>query len=515
MRELGRRSEAAGHPFCAMRPDEGGATTSYAPSAPPGQDARPLVLADMVGRRQLVTASCAVARALGLTPGMALTHARALVPELEVLPADPTGDVRWLERLAQHAVRHWTPTAAVDQGGLALDLTGTTHLFGGEEQFARRVLKTFARLGFSAQLAIAPTYGAAFAVAAFGQRTSMIVPDGAITQAIGYLPVAALRLDDDALVAARQFGFERVADLLALPRGPLARRLGRRAIMRLDQALGHHAEPIDPVIVDEQVTAERSLLEPVGTPDALGQVMNDLAADLAEQLRERALGVRALGLTFLRVDGDEQRVALGTSTATRDPMHLARLLRLRLEQIDPGMGIETGRLVATRTEPLGAIDMGSLLSSEGGTAELAETVDQLASRTGASAIFRVSVVESDVPERAVERVPAVAQAIGWPAWSRPTRLLTRPELLYAVVALLPDHPPRRFSWRGETHVVAAGDGPERIHGEWWVRDGETWAVRDYFRVEDTKGGRYWIFRRGDGVDGATGDLSWWMHGAFG
>jgi protein ImuB len=94
-------------------------------------------------------------------------------------------------------------------------------------------------------------------------------------------------------------------------------------------------------------------------------------------------------------------------------------------------------------------------------------------------------------------------------------LLARPETLSGVVALLPDHPPRRFQWRGTLYTVVAGDGPERIHGEWWRRPGELWAVRDYFRVEVEGGQRFWLFRRGDGVDAPTGDLSWYIHGLFG
>jgi protein ImuB len=82
------------------------------------------------------------------------------------------------------------------------------------------------------------------------------------------------------------------------------------------------------------------------------------------------------------------------------------------------------------------------------------------------------------------------------------------------MALLPDQPPRRFEWRGQAYKVVAGDGPERIHGEWWRRDKEVWAVRDYFRIEDEQGGRFWVFRRGDGMDNSTGDLSWWIHGVF-
>lgn len=134
---------------------------------------------------------------------------------------------------------------------------------------------------------------------------------------------------------------------------------------------------------------------------------------------------------------------------------------------------------------------------------------------GAAAVFRLAPVASHVPEREVSRVGPLTAPGRWPAWRRPARLLPRPEPLARVVALLPDHPPRRFEWRGRVHDVVAGDGPERIHGEWWRRDGEVWAVRDYWRVEDADGGRYWIFRRGDGVAAGTGDLSWWLHGLFG
>jgi protein ImuB len=112
-------------------------------------------------------------------------------------------------------------------------------------------------------------------------------------------------------------------------------------------------------------------------------------------------------------------------------------------------------------------------------------------------------------------VSPLAAVDRWPAWKRPARLLNRPEPISRVLALLPDAPPRRFEWRGRTHRVVAGDGPERIHGEWWRRAGEVWAVRDYFRVEDEAGGRFWLFRRGDGFDPDTGDLSWYMHGLFG
>ncbi|MDO6415374.1 DNA polymerase Y family protein [Sphingomonas sp. BIUV-7] len=515
MRELGRRSEVAEHPFRAMRPDEGGRATA-APRAAGVAFAQPTVLAAQDGQKQLVFAACPAALALGLTPGMALTQARALVPDLHVRPADPDGDVALLARLALHAARIWTPTASVcGSDGLWLDLSGTTHLFGGEEPFCRRLLSFLRRIGLTSTIAIADTPGAAFALARFGTKAIEISAPGQATQAIAPLPVDALRLEDSALAACKRFGIERIADLLPMPRAPLARRLGRDAVKRLDQAIGRVAEPIVPVVDEQAPAAELRLLEPISTPEAIAQVIADLVTNLVIELRARGLGARGLEMMMLRVDGDEQCILIGTAAASREARHLVRLLHLRMEKIDPGLGIEVARLRAIRSEPLGATPLSTSLLVDAPGEEIAQLVDQLAGRVGDAAIFKTGECETDVPERAVRRVSPLTEARGWPAWRRPARLLRRPEPLSNVIALLPDSPPRRFSWRGEVHDVVAGDGPERIHGEWWVRDGEVWAVRDYFRVEDRAGGRFWLFRRGDGVEANTGDLSWWMHGAFG
>ncbi len=485
------------------------------PSATLAVPTAPLVLVDAVGQRQVITAACPAAQALGLVRGMAATQARALVADLDVRPADPNADQALLDRLALHAVLHWTPVAAPIADGLWLDLTGTTHLFGGEERFCRRVRAFCARLGLTAHIAVAGTPGAAHALARFARESVTIVSPGGEVAAIAPLPLAALRIEPGALAAAMRFGLERVADLLPMPRGPLARRLGLATVERLDQAIGRVAEPIVPVLPFEAPTAERRLLEPIATAEAIATVIRDVVEDLVDVLRTRGLGARAVELTAARVDGVDQRIVIGASRATRDAVHLTRMFALRIERIDPGLGIEAMRIVATRAEPLGATALGSMLADGKGGPDLAVTVDRLAGRVGEAALFRVTPVESDVPERAVARVGALDDAGTWPRWRRPARLLARPEPLWGVVALLPDAPPRRFSWRGDTHVVVAGDGPERIYGEWWRRDGEVWAVRDYYRVEDERGGRYWLFRRGDGVEAATGDLSWWMHGLFG
>ena len=512
MRELGRRSEAANHPFHGLAPADSHDRVATTVAA---FHRAPLALVGKVGRREEVVAACDGAAALGITIGMAATHARALVSDLDIRPSETEADAALLDQLALRAVRRWSPiAAATPPDGLWLDLTGCAHLHGGEERFCRRLRAFCQRAGFTARVAVADTPGAAHAVARFGSADITIVPAGRTVDALSALPVAALRLAGTALVAARKFGFERVADLLPVARGPLARRLGLAAITRLDQALGAVAEPITTRTDKVTPTVERRLLEPIVTADAIAQVMEDLLGDMAELLRAKGLGVRSLRLGGLRVDGTEQVVAVGTSRPTREVSHLLRLMKLRIERIDPGLGLEQFYLAAPHTEPLDAVDLGAVLAGEVLVRDPARLVDVVAGRIGADAVFRIAPVESHVPERAVVRADPVVAPSGWPKWRRPTRLLARPEPLWGVIALMPDQPPRRFEWRGRPHKVVAGDGPERIHGEWWRRDAEVWAVRDYYRVEDETGGRYWVFRRGDGFVEDTGDLSWWMHGVF-
>jgi protein ImuB len=453
---------------------------------------------------------------MGLTCGMAAAHARALVTDLDVRDADPAADRALLDRLVLHAIGHWTPTANVSgPDGIWLDLSGTTHLFGGEQRFCRRLLRFLDRLGFTASIAIAGTPGAAHALARYSGEAEVILAPGRETQALADLPLAALRLKSEALTAAGRFGLERIADLYSMPRGPLAKRLGLHTVERLDQARGLAAEPIIPVVLCEEPRVLRRLMEPIVTAEAITQVIGDLVDDLVVLLQQGRLGLRTAILSCLRVDGEEQTIAIGTARATRDAKHLKRMLVMRVERIDPGLGIEAMTLAAPRVEDLAPIALDTGLAIGESAPDLAPLVDQLAGRVGEDRLFRSTAVESDVPERAVRRAPALLQPVGWPVWKRPVRLLRRPEALSNVVALLPDHPPRRFAWRGRAYRVVAGDGPERIHGEWWRSPNEIWAVRDYFRVEAEGGTRFWLFRRGDGVDAPTGDLSWYMHGFFG
>jgi protein ImuB len=446
---------------------------------------------------------------------MALTHARALVPGLDVRDAAPEADAAFLGRLGLFAARRWTPRAAVcAPDGLWLDLDGVAHLFGGEQAFGERLLHFCARLGYAARIAVAGTPGAAHALARFGSRPLTISPSGAEAEALSPLPLAALRVEEEALAAAHRLGVERIGELLSMPRGPLQRRFGKAFLLRLDQALGRIAEPFDPIVPEKPPSATLRFAEPIATAEAIGRAIDTLMARLVDRLTRRHLGIRSLILICLRVDGKEQSLVVGTARATRDGPHLARLLGAMIEKIEPGFGVEEMRLVARRCEPLGPEPIAGALGGGKPAPDLAPLIDRLAGRLGPRRLFRAGAVESDVPERSVRRLGPLAVPAAWPRWPRPVRLLSPPERIDKVLALLPDGAPRRFVWRGKAHIVRRADGPERIYGEWWRHSGEAEAVRDYFQVEDEDGARYWLYRRGEGEE-PSGDPGWYLQGVFG
>ncbi len=223
--------------------------------------------------------------------------------------------------------------------------------------------------------------------------------------------------------------------------------------------------------------------------------------------------MRRADLIVEKVDGTRQAIRAGTAKPARDIAWLTKLFRDRTEKIEPGFGIEKLILVAVLAEPLEEAQKVSALVEDDIT-DVTPLIDIYGNR--GQRVYRVAPVASDVPERSVQRISPVAEpiAIGWVShWRRPVRLLSCPELIEAI-ALMPDRPPVSIVWRGKRRKVKRADGPERIFGEWWQRDAEMEAVRDYFVIEDEAGERLWVFRSGDGVDPETGSHRWFCHGIF-
>ena len=470
---------------------------------------------------------------VGARVGMMLADARALYPNLKTAPSDPAGDLACLEKLAVWAQR-WGPWSALDPpDGLLVDVTAVGHLFGGEGRLLADVERAFAKRHLRVRAAIAPTAGAAWAMAHYGPRGSIINPSHSgedFMRQLADLPAAALRLDQDVLTVLRRLGLQRLGDLADIARGATSRSeaaardalhrrfRGRKSpaanpLIRLDQLLGRVPEPLLPVVPEQMPLVQRRLMEPLRHRSLLDQVLEDLAQDMARELEAQGKGARRLELGMWRVDGEVIVRRLELAAATRDPQHITRLFGEKLEGIEAGFGIETVRLRASWAEPLAAsqADVEEAAARHG--TSLSACVDRLTVRLGPNAVRRPVPRASHLPERAQSWQPALAPvpALRTPSFSRkrPLKLLDRPEAI-SVLYASPDGYPQRFRWRGQVHEVARVEGPERIAPEWW-RERSTTRLRDYYAIEDAHGARYWIYRSGILGDGRGGTPHWYLH----
>lgn len=462
-------------------------------------------------------AADAAAQAAGLRVGMPATKAQVLVPGLIVRDAEPEADNEALERLALWILQRYAPIVAADPpDGIVIDTTGADHLHGGEAAMLDGLVTRLAASSITARAAVADTWGAAHALARYAARPMLISPPGASHTAVANLPIAALRLSADLVESLRVLGFERIIELATQPRAPLTLRFGPELGRRLDQAIGQGIEVIVPIRSPDLVEVRRSFAEPIAAAETIARYIGKLVAQLCEELEDKGLGARRLDLICHRVDSRAQAVRVGTATPVRDVKRLTRLLCDKIETIEPGFGVEMMSITATIAEPVNAKQTITSLIDDT-PPDVSDLVDILMNRVGERALYRATPFSSDVPERSVRRVAAMSAETGatWTSdWPRPARLFSQPEPI-ETVALLPDHPPVSFTWRGVRRRVRRADGPERVYGEWWMRDPEMIAVRDYFRVEDDAGERYWIFRAGDGENLETGSHRWFMHGVFG
>ena len=485
-----------------------------------GADADPLALITETAHGLRIDAANRAGLEAGARPGMLLADARTLCPALKAVPSDPAGDLAFLERLAAWA-RRWGPWSALDPpDGLLVDVTAVAHLFGGEARLLTDAQETFARRGLTARLAIAPTAGAAWALAHYGPEKAILAPADNIAARLADLPVAALRLEDDVLTVLRRLGLKRLGQLTGIGRDALQRRFRNRRspaanpLIRLDQLLGRVPEPLLPVVPPQAPLVQRRLLEPIRHRDLLDQVVTDLAADMARELEAKGQGARRLELGMWRVDGEVVVRGLEMAAATRDATHICRLFASKLDDVDAGFGIEMVRLRANWAEPL-ALSQGDIeAAAEDHGTSLAACIDRLTVRLGEKAVRRPVLHASHIPERAQRWQPPLASepaSQGELAFhARPLKMLDRPEPI-SVLYATPDGFPQRFRWRGHVHEVARVEGPERIAPEWWREKGST-RLRDYYRIEDGEGRRYWIYRLGLIGDGRGGLPDWFLQG---
>ena len=491
----------------------------------PRKRSAPLVITGKRGNAEILTAVDNAAEGLGLSPGLALAQARAMHPDIDTVAENIDADAALLERIADWCLRY-TPLVACDASdSLLLDISGCTHLYGGEHELVADLSSRLENAGFAYSIAIAGTIGAAWAAAHYGEPASHAC--GEERALLAPLPLSALRLPPDTLASLARVGLKCIGDIVDLPRAPLTARFGTEVMHQLDRALGHEHEPLTPRLPVAPYVAEQRFAEPIAREEDVLAITKRLARRLQFAMERRGDGARRIELALFRTDGVVRRIATGTSRPLRNPGEIGALFLERLaalgDALDPGFGFDMARLSVTIAEPCPPEQIG--IGGGEDAAELCRLVDRLSARLGARRVRCLVAQDSHIPELAETALPAqtVNGNAGWDAFHRyrkevelsprPLRLLSRPEPIEAV-AEVPDGPPLRFRWRRALHEVIAAEGPERIEGAWWSEHGG--PARDYFRVEDKSGLRFWLFRAGLYRDLAQEEAAptWFLHGTF-
>ena len=500
----------------------------------------PLVLTSACHGVDLVDSVCRLAARHGLRPGMRLADARALRPDLVSRDSDMAADAADLLHLARWARRYCPLTApapattdgtgaavAHDGNGLWLDIAGAAHLKGGIRALLAEMARSLRAAGLTVRLAVAPTCGAAWALARYApaaQRHACARMESPgprqLAGLLAGLPLAALRLDGTVCTAMAAAGLRRVGDILGMPRAPLASRFGSVVTAQLDAALGHVNESFTPIAPPRPLLSLRNFAEPVLAPEDIRAVIEQLADETAAILQQTGLATRRLQLGWQRVDGAVLARDLHLSRPSRDAAGFRRLLADAGESISPEFGLERMWMEAHDCSPQ-APDTRAFGEGVSVSESRASLVDRLVARLGHGAVLHIKARDCWQPEAAQYMAYPDMESAGFDdsmnavphcltAAPRPIRLLAHPHRL-AVVALLPDHPPAQFVWQRHTHKVVRASGPERIAPQWWNAAGGT-RTRDYFRLQDEDGACFWVYREGLPERGEY--PGWFLHGFF-
>ncbi len=467
---------------------------------------------------------------LGLTRGLTLADARARIPDLSVAESDVKADVAFINRLAELCDR-FTPSVALDPpDGIILDITGCAHLFGDETNLRTKVSSRLSHIGVDVRATIAGTPGAARSLARFSLIG--IASQGKDEELVRRLPVAALAgLERDTVVALLRAGLKTIGDLADRPSQVLAARFGQDLVTRLVRTLGRENARITPLRPLPAIIVERHFAEPLMQAEALEGVLSSLIDDAVCVMQERDEGGRIFEASFFRSDNAVRRLVVQTGRPSREAALILRLYRERLDTlvdpIDPGFGFDSIRFAAPVTEQLKAIQPGF----DGGIVDddtVSDLVDRLIVRFGSDRVLRFEARDTHDPDRRARLVPASNPSVSadrnrvmprtlWPTPERgepphrPLQLFNPPQPIEAL-AEVPDGPPLRFRWRRVLHEITRAEGPERIAPEWWRKTGGAQA-RDYYRVENAAGCRFWVFRQGL-YGQAEARPRWFLHGMF-
>ena len=448
--------------------------------------------------------------------------------------------------------------ASEGNSGLIMDITGCSHLFGGENEMITQILLAYDKLNLTAKIGCADTVGAAWALSRYSEKTLQnyrngdaieqearatrsrsakrsfkdisnnlkisksnkyfVAPPGKIRQSISNFPVAALRLEIQTQNTLAQLGLRQIGDIINQPRASLNRRFGLSLLKRVDQALGNLPEPISPLQPELNFGVRISFPDPIGLKPDIIAGLDRILDRLCSNLKKKTLGAQKILLQAFRTDNTIGSIEVGLAQSSNSFKHIRDLIIIKLDDLDVQFGIDILRLEATRTEVLtkykhvGHVLMGERNKSRTEKNKNPENlISKLGARIGLENIIRLHPAKSNIPEKTYTMLSA--------AWSEPAKKWQKPKSYRPVQLWTPEiinapdkpNPLSEFKWRGKIWYITENYGPERISPEWWL-DEPKWrsGVRDYWFVQCATGDRLWIYY----AHGALISSGWFCQGKF-
>jgi protein ImuB len=460
------------------------------------------VVVDLEGGGKVVCAGDAAAVAAGVTRGMALNSALALLPGLHVLARDAQAERALLEAVATSAIG-FTPRVVLEPpDAVLLEVRGSLRLFGGVRRFIAQVRERLQSLGLAPLLALTPTPLASLWFARMGEEVALRSRDG-LASRLAQLPLACARWPEKHLESLAAMGVRTIGDCLKLPRDGFARRFVPQMLHALDRAAGCAPDPRVAFLPGERYSVRRDLEPEISDTERLARAAGPLVDELCSFLELRCCGVDVLGFSLLHRDVPPTRLCLRFAEPTAQAGRITELLHERLACTElPGpvraLRLRSGPLVMASQE---ASDL--FARARGRSTSVPQLVERLRARLGTDAVYGIQVVPEHRPESAWEkgdillfRGPTRAgHGKGeCPLFPRPLWLLAEPQPLDGR-----EHP--RYEGKLEFE-----EGPERIESGWW--DGRD-VRRDYYVARTARGMRLWVFRE------RRAEGRWFLHGVFG
>lgn len=482
------------------------------------------VFEEQQGIRRILKAN-AKAREAGISPGLAVNAALALVPSLKLEERNPIREAQVLKNLAEWSEKFTAFTSIDEPSLLLLEIEGSRKLFGGIKPLRERIVRGLQSQGFHVEVAIAPTPLAATWLARSGQKVCIRDPRNLVGK-LGPLPIHCLHWPDNVCKLLRGMGVTSIGEVLRLPRQGFAKRFSATRLLELDRALGRMPDPRVSYRAPERFVADFDLNEEESDSALLLNICQELLMRLERFLLSRQMAVQQIEFVFFHLQVPATHLPLGCVRADRAVQHWFDLLEIKFDRLAlaaPVIAIQLcsgeGQRFTAETDALPF----NKPERQQRNVSIAHLAERLSARIGEEAVHGVMTVAEYRPQHAWQRrnvfdgVPHCANVQGCELYSDTSGLLTGVRRTNSLVLQRPlwmlQKPEQLVTeqempcYQGRLELV---EGPERLETGWWDDDG---IARDYFIARNPRGVYLWVFRDRCQVGGRRN--SWYLHGMFG